>query len=191
MTVRHRSGWLVAETFVLAVIGTVVYYVLPIPSHAMRTASWVVVFGVGMAVLGFLILLAIRRLLRERAEERARGLILLMCLAVLFFSYTDVILALEPGQFAGLHTRTDAIYFTISTLSTVGFGDIHAAGQAARAAVTVQIVFNLVFIGAAASVITGMFRTRAQQRQHRASAGKDAGPDSGEGAGHGGPAPAG
>lgn len=182
MTPLDRSGRLVTETVGLAVVGTVVYYVLPVP-HRMRTGSWVLLFCVGLGVLGFLILLFIRRLLREGAEERARGLVLMMCLAVLFFSYSDVILAREPGQFAGLHSRTDAIYFTVSTLATVGFGDIHASGQAARAAVTVQILFNLVFIGAAASVITGMMRGRAQRRLHHHGAGPREGAGPGEGAG--------
>ena len=69
-----------------------------------------------------------------------------------------------PGQFAELHDKTDALYFNISTLATVGFGDVHAVGQLARAAVTLQIVFNLVFLGAAVSLISGYFRERARGR---------------------------
>jgi voltage-gated potassium channel len=70
-----------------------------------------------------------------------------------------------PGQFSDLHTKTDALYFTISTIATVGFGDVHASGQLARAAVTVQIVFNLVFLGAAVAMISGFIRERARSRR--------------------------
>ena len=63
----------------------------------------------------------------------------------------------------------------ISTLATVGFGDVHPTGQLARAAVTIQIVFNLVFLGAAVSLISGFFRARATGRLQAGSAGR--GPD--------------
>ena len=45
----------------------------------------------------------------------------------------------------------DAVYFTVTTLSTVGFGDVVATGQArARVAVTCQVVFSVTFISLAA-----------------------------------------
>lgn len=158
-----RAGWLMAQTLVMVAIGTAVYFVLPLPGQ-MKTGSWVVLFCVGAAVLGALIIISIRKLLREGEDVRIRGLILLLCLTVLFFSYTDAILAAEPGQFVGLHTRTDALYFTVSTLATVGFGDVHASGQAARAAITLQIVFNLVFLGAAVGTISRMWQARTARR---------------------------
>jgi hypothetical protein len=165
------NPWLlVAQTAVLVVVGTVVYFVLPVPSR-MRTGSWVLLFCVGMAVLAVLIVLAIRRLIREGTDIRLRGLVLLLCLSVLFFSYAYAILAAEPGQFADMHTRTDALYFTVSTLATVGFGDVHAAGQTARAAVTFQIVFDLVFLGATVGTISTRMRTRASERMGHHQAG--------------------
>jgi voltage-gated potassium channel len=102
-----------------------------------------------------------------------RTLVLLLALTVLFFSWCDDSVARLPGQFVDLHTKTDALYFNISTIATVGFGDVHAAGQLARAAVTVQIVFNLVFLGAAVTMISGFVRQRAQSRRAGRSAAKD------------------
>ena len=93
-----------------------------------------------------------------------RGLIILLCLTVLFFAYADSTLAELPGQFAGLHTKTDSLYFNVSTVATVGFGDVHAVGQLARLAVTLQIIFNLVFLGTAVGLISSLLRTRANQR---------------------------
>ena len=142
---------------------TAVYFVLPVPGP-MQQSSWAVMFFLGAAVLGALILLAILRLLRAGEDARIRGLILLLTLTVLFFSWSDASLAKLPGQFTQLGSKTDSLYFNVSTLATVGFGDVHPVGELARAAVTMQIVFNLVFLGTAVSLIAGFFRTRAQGR---------------------------
>lgn len=152
-------------TLVLVAAATVVYYFVPVPGR-MREDSWAVLFFLGATVLGVLILLAIRRLFRRAEQVRVRGLVLLLTLTVLFFSWADESVSRIPRQFADLHTKTDSLYFNISTLATVGFGDVHPVGQLARAAVTLQIVFNLVFLGAAVSVISGFFRERARGRMH-------------------------
>ena len=148
-------------TIALVAAATAVYYVLPVPG-AMQESSWAVMFFLGATVLGALILTAIRRLLRAGENARIRGLILLLTLTVLFFSWSDESVAALPHEFAELTNKTDSLYFNISTLATVGFGDVHPVGQLARAAVTVQIVFNLVFLGTAVSLISGFFRTRAR-----------------------------
>jgi voltage-gated potassium channel Kch len=163
-----------AGTIALIAAATVVYYVLPVPGP-MRETSWAVMFFLGAAVLGALILAAVLRLLRAGENARIRGLILLLTLTVLFFSWSDESVAALPNQFAELTNKTDSLYFNISTLATVGFGDVHPVGQLARAAVTVQIVFNLVFLGTAVSLIAGFFRTRARGQMYGRSQGEQAG----------------
>ncbi len=71
----------------------------------------------------------------------------------------------DPDQFAEMATKTDALYFTMSTLGTVGFGDVHATGQLARVLVMIQIVFDLVFVAALVSVVTTQIRARAAERR--------------------------
>ncbi|HEY2641958.1 MAG TPA: potassium channel family protein [Streptosporangiaceae bacterium] len=151
------------------------YFYLPVPA-AINKNTWEVVFWCGIAVLAALILLAIRRLLRAGEAARVRGLILLLCLTVLFFSYADRTVAELPGQFVGLHNKIDALYFNVSTVATVGFGDVHAAGQLARAAVTIQIVFNLVFLGTAVALVSSMVRARASKRAQAGGDGEAGGP---------------
>ncbi len=150
-------------TLLLIAAATAIYYEIPVPGR-MREDSWVILFSCGVLVLGLLILLAVRRLLRRGEQARIRGLVLLLTVTVLFFSYADESVAKLPDQFVSLSTKTDALYFNISTLATVGFGDVHPVGQLARAAVTLQIVFNLVFLGTAVSIISGFFRHRATGR---------------------------
>jgi voltage-gated potassium channel len=150
-------------TLLLVAAATAVYFVIPVPGR-MHEASWAIMFSGGVIVLALLIMLAIRRLLRAGEQARIRGLVLLLTVTVLFFSWADASVAALPDQFAQLTNKTDALYFNVSTLATVGFGDVHPVGQLARAAVTLQIVFNLVFLGMAVSVITGYFRRRALGR---------------------------
>ena len=157
--VRVRSAVL---SVLLIALATWVYYVIPVPSTLSRD-SWAVMFFSGAGVLGILIITAIQRLLRGE-DARIRGLVLLLTLTVLFFSWADLSVSKLPSQFAELQTKTDSLYFNVSTLATVGFGDVHPVGQLARSAVTLQIVFNLVFLGAAVSIISGFFRQRAQGR---------------------------
>jgi voltage-gated potassium channel len=72
---------------------------------------------------------------------------MLVVLLVMTFSLAFFLLELaDPDQFAELQTRTDALYFTLSTMATVGYGDVHAEGQTARALVAAVIAFDVVVV---------------------------------------------
>jgi hypothetical protein len=57
-------------------------------------------------------------------------------------------------------TRLDALYFTITTFSTVGYGDITAKSEPARVVVTGQMVIDLILIGVIAKALFGAARRR-------------------------------
>jgi voltage-gated potassium channel len=65
-----------------------------------------------------------------------------------------------PHSFNQVLTRTDALYFTVTTFTTVGFGDIVATSQSSRIAVTVQMLADLVLIGVIARVLLGTIQKR-------------------------------
>ena len=167
-----NPGLAILLAVAVVVLATVGYYLVPVPGQ-MKESSWAILFACGVAALGLLIAVAIWRLLGAGEQARVRVLVLLLVLTILFFAWCDDSVARLPGQFVDLHTKTDALYFTVSTVATVGFGDVHAAGQLARAAVTVQIVFNLVFLGAALTMISGYVRERARRRRNGGSGGHD------------------
>jgi hypothetical protein len=143
-----------------------VYFLVPVedhlhPDNLVRAAMAVVslgLLGAGMA-----------RLLRVHAEDEERhveGLVLGIVVVVVFFAFAYYLLARhDPHQVAGLHTRIDALYFTMSTLSTIGFGDVHASGQAARVLVMAQVVFDLVFVAAAAGLVAARVRPTHPERR--------------------------
>ena len=72
-------------------------------------------------------------------------------------------------------TRTDSLYFTVTTFSTVGYGDITAASQTARLVVTVQIILDLLALGLGIRVFFGAVQLARQARP--APADPAAGPD--------------
>jgi voltage-gated potassium channel len=72
-------------------------------------------------------------------------------------SQTDAANFSVPGL-----TRTDALYFTVTVFATVGFGDITAASQSARALVTAQMILDLIVLGAVIRVFIGAVRLARQ-----------------------------
>lgn len=66
----------------------------------------------------------------------------------------------DPASFSEPLNRLDAVYFTITVFATVGFGDIVAQSQPARAMVTAQMVADLVLIGFIAKVLFGAVQRR-------------------------------
>jgi voltage-gated potassium channel len=65
-----------------------------------------------------------------------------------------------PASFETHLTRLDSLYFTITTFTTVGFGDITAKSEPARAVVTAQMVVDLLLIGIIAKALFGAARRR-------------------------------
>jgi voltage-gated potassium channel len=101
----------------------------------------------GLVVIGWTMVAELGHLRRGESGRSAPALAMLIVLLVMAFSLTFFLLELaSPGQFEDLHTRTDALYFTLATMATVGYGDIHAKGQAARALVTAVIAFDVVVV---------------------------------------------
>jgi hypothetical protein len=145
--------------------GLLVYYAVPVgerPSgHGVALSALGLV--VGTALLGWLIVRQVQRLARasDTGEVRLDSLILLIVLVVPMFALGYHALEhADHGQFDSLSTKTDALYFTVSTLATVGFGDVHATGQLARGLVTLQIAFDLVFVAGLVSMVAGRLRER-------------------------------
>jgi len=75
-------------------------------------------------------------------------------------------------------TRTDALYFSVTVFTTVGFGDITAKSETARVVLIVQMLADLALLGAGARVLLGAVR-RGRQRSGTAQGGAGAYGDDG------------
>jgi voltage-gated potassium channel len=140
----------------------VIFYTVPVNTHdsTERVAVSVLFTLVGVAALAWAIFEQVRRQLHSRSEDIHTLLMLLPLSAMVFALGFFLLEEHSPSQLPGLSTRTDALYFTLSTLTTVGYGDITAHGQIARGLVILQLVFNAVFVGAAVSTVVATLRSR-------------------------------
>jgi voltage-gated potassium channel len=143
-----------------------VYYTFPVGEDSDHPLFLGVVVGVlGVVALAWAIAGQVRRQLEGGTTNSVRTLVTLLGLVVMAFSMAFFSLAeWRTNEMDGLETRTDALYFTMVTMATIGFGDIHAQGQWARGLVMVLIVFNFVFVGALVSILSGRVHERAEAR---------------------------
>ena len=137
----------------LTLLGLLVaYYTFPVKwtgsSPGVVVLSLLVTVG-GLALVGTVM---VKELGHVRSGSTGRGpqvLSMLLILLVMAASLSFYLLnQIRADEVTGLTTRTDALYFTLSTMTTVGYGDVHAEGQLARGLVCVLIVFNVVVVAA-------------------------------------------
>jgi peptidoglycan/LPS O-acetylase OafA/YrhL len=144
------------------------YYLVPLFVTSSPGRFWLRAAAAAFLLAGAL-WLVIRTVAHEArtddVEIRVDRLLLAAVAGVICFALTDYAIARsDETQFAGLRTKTDALYFAVTTLATVGFGDVHAQGQLARQVVTVQMVFNLVVLASAARGLTRGISRRSETR---------------------------
>lgn len=97
----------------------------------------------------------------RRSERRLRlsHLVLAFEIVLVAFALTYfLVVGSRPQEFSGMATRLDALYFSMATMSTVGFGDVNAQGQIARLLVTIQMLFDLVFVAALVALLQDNFK---------------------------------
>jgi voltage-gated potassium channel len=115
-------------------------------------------------VIGLLALTAVTSWqLRSVVRARHPGIRAIQALAttvplfLLLFATSYFLMAQADAESFSVNslTRTDTLYFTVTVFSTVGFGDISAASQAARILVTVQMILDLLVLGLGIRVFLG------------------------------------
>jgi uncharacterized membrane protein len=157
----------------LTLTGAVLFYYF-VPLSTDDHPVWrLAIFVVGLGTLIFLIVRQLRKQLAAGPDPgvRVHTLITLLYPVVALFALTYYLIqTADPTQFTDLQTRTDSLYYTVITLGTVGYGDVHAVGQLARVISMIQVAFDLVVIGALIAVATSRFQvvpTPARARRHK------------------------
>jgi Ion channel len=98
-----------------------------------------------------------------RAVE-AIGVALPLLVILFAIAYVSMAVA-DPANFSVQLSRSASLYFTITVLSTVGFGDIVPRTDPARLVVSLQMLLDLVLIGVILKVIVGAARTGLERQR--------------------------
>ncbi len=153
-----RSGLTIVLSWVF-VIGA--FCVLPIGRESGLHAF--IRLGVDVALIGAVFAWQIRRIsvaeLPELRAVEALGIVVVVFLVL----FSGVYLAMShdaPRTFTQTLDHIQALYFTISIFSTVGFGDITPRTDTAHVVVSIQMLLDLVIIGAAVRLIFSAARSR-------------------------------
>jgi len=150
----RRQAWMALGRIALvaAVLGFA-YSLLPLD---VGLALGLLMLAASLAVLAALTLWHTRSIRRSPHPGLRAIEALATSVPFLLLSFSAAYGLLEnksAGSFGQPLTRLDAFYFTLSTFATVGFGDITAHSETARAVVAGQIIVDLVYLGLAVRVM--------------------------------------
>jgi voltage-gated potassium channel len=181
LTVLQRRALairLVLRSLVVAILLFVVYYVAPMDRPE---KSGLIVLVIGIVVLALVLFWQVRAIMgspypRLRAFETLTiGIPLLL---IVFASAYYLIQNADANSFTQQLSKTDALYFTITIFSTVGFGDITAKTELARILVSIQMMFDLAVFGLVAKLIFGAVEVALKKKAP--AAGQSDGPEAPE-----------
>ena len=162
---RRRVVLGVLRSLAASVVLVAAYYLLPLDYLARVPLAVILIAGV--AVLLAVTTWQLRLVMRARHPGLRAGEALATTVPLfllLFASVYFVMARASPASFSHPLTRTDSLYFTVTTFSTVGYGDITATSQTARLIVTAQMILDLLALGLGIRVFIGTVQ-RAQQAQ--------------------------
>ena len=144
----------------------VVYGLLPIDENS-QNALIVVVAAIGLAFVLGVFLRQFGRIERAARPGAAaiEALFLVTGLFLTLFSFIYVSLAASDREaFSQPLDKIAGMYFSVTVMTTVGFGDIAPVSAVARVMVTVQMVLDIVLIGAVVRLLSRQARTVREKR---------------------------
>ena len=168
----------------LLVIGATlaVYAIVPIRDS---TAAAVAIFALlSLVVVGIVFMHRLGQIPRSRypVVSAVESLILVFGMFLSLFAFTYVSMSADSAAaFSEPLDKVAGVYFSVTVLATVGFGDIAPMSAEARVLVTVQMILDLVLIGVAVKLLANTAKRVVAERTVSDGVPKPDGPDLGEG----------
>jgi len=176
---RRFIVWAVLRGLVVTTVLVLLYYLMPL-DQPWDTGTAVRLL-IGLLVFVGLTVWQVRAIADSRypAVRAFETLGLIVPLYLLLFASTYFLMErAAAASFTQSLTRTDALYFSVTVFTTVGFGDITAKSETARIVLIIQMLADLALLGAGARVLLGAVR-RGWQRSGTAQGGAGAYGDDG------------
>ncbi|MEV0244293.1 potassium channel family protein [Streptomyces sp. NPDC050674] len=157
---RRAAVSALVRTLLIAVGLVAVYYVLPLDGRA--TSGDSVVLACGLLLVTVVFWWEVRAIVTSSHPRLKAVEALGTTLALFLLLFAGAYYLLEhntPGSFSEPLTKTDSLYFTLTTFTTVGYGDIAARSQTGRVLTMVQMTGGLLLVGVAARILAGAVQT--------------------------------
>jgi hypothetical protein len=136
------------------------YFCLPL-DRPLRSAASTATVAAGLAAVASAVVWQVR-LIRRAPMRRLQALeAFALTVPAFLLAFSTVYFGIEhtaARSFNERLSRSDALYFTVSVFSSVGFGDIVPRSQPARLVVTAQMICDLALLGAAARFVLDAVR---------------------------------
>ena len=161
---RRRLLSIFAIRSLASVVVLVAAYFL-LPFTRLLNGKLIAEFAAG--VLLVIVVLTVQTLvtLRSRYPLLRSVVAMTIPLFIVVFSTTHYLInGLEPASYSEPMTRFDALYFTMTTFATVGFGDITPVSLPARFVTLLQMIGGLILVGVVARVLISAARFRQDRR---------------------------
>ncbi|MFF5518367.1 potassium channel family protein [Streptomyces coeruleorubidus] len=179
---RWAAVGTVARAVLIAAGLVTAYYLLPLDERGTAGASALLVCGLLAVLLVFgWEVRAIMRSAHPRLKAVEALAATLALFLVLFAGAYYLLDRSAPDSFSEPMTRTDALYFTLTTFSTVGYGDITARSQTGRVLTMVQMAGGLLLVGVAARVLASAVQAGLSRQRREPPAQPRPGTDAGTG----------
>jgi hypothetical protein len=152
-------------TALTALVPLAVFFVIPLDDRLGKVLAVVLVVAAAAALLPLSIRQA-RLVLRSEQPlfDATRCIVSGLVFLITAFSVAYYVLGTAyEHQINGIETKLDALYFTVTILATVGFGDITATGQVGRGVVTAQMIVNLAVLAVALRVVSWALKERGTE----------------------------
>ena len=171
----HISTRKIVLTALTALVPLAAYFVVPLDHRLGKVLAVVLVVAAAACLLPLSIHQA-RLVLRSEQPlfDATRCIVSGLVFLVTAFSVAYYVLGTAyEQQINGIETKIDALYFTVTIVATVGFGDVTATGQVARAVVTGQMVVNLAVLAVALRVVSWALKERGTDALVRRTSARD------------------
>lgn len=165
---RRLVAVAVLRTVATVVVVVAVYFLVPMD----RAVSGATAVKLGFGILALAVVGAwqIRQIMRsEYPGIRAlQAVAFTVPVYILLFATAYYLMdRADASTFSQHLSRIDSMYFSATVFTTVGFGDITARSEAARAAVTVQEMLDLVILGLVTRLVVRAIQIGRERRSMR------------------------
>jgi membrane-associated HD superfamily phosphohydrolase len=175
---RHQRRRVLARNL-MTIIGSWILLFLVFfaePSKGFGSTRPTIMLTVGITVVLAMLYLQYRQITSAR-YPMVRAAVAI-CIVIPFFLvvFSMMYLAMSassPSSFSQHLDHVRALYFTITTFSTVGFGDITPTSDVARMVVSTQMLLDLALIGVGVRLLFNVAKTGMENSRNTPSASRD------------------